>query len=153
MIVFDLVCGLGHPFEGWFSSAEDFAGQKARGILSCPVCASQAIERVPSATRINTGAGEPPAAAAQPDKQPNSQPDKVDPLALAQRMYAHFVDQLLTKTEDVGKDFPAEARRIFYAEAPERPIRGVATQEEHDALVEEGVPVARFPLPPRGRLN
>lgn len=145
MIVFDLRCGLGHQFEGWFGSSEDFDAQRARGILVCPVCASGAIERVPSATRINTGASEP-----APSPKPQ---EKVDPLALAQRLYSHFVDQLLAKTEDVGRDFPAEARRIFYAEAPERPIRGVATQEEHDALIEEGVPVARLPVPPREQLN
>lgn len=148
MIVFDLLCGLGHQFEGWFSSSEDFAAQKSEGMLACPVCASQAIERVPSATRINTGAIAPAAPAT-----PEAQPEKVDPLALAQRLYSHMVDQLLAKTEDVGSDFPSEARRIFYAEAPARPIRGLATQEEHDALVDEGVPVARLPLPPRGRLN
>jgi len=25
MIVFDLLCGEGHRFEGWFGSADDFA--------------------------------------------------------------------------------------------------------------------------------
>lgn len=146
MIVFDLLCGLGHQFEGWFSSAEDFAAQKSGGVLSCPVCATQAVERVPSATRINRGANEPEAAPPAPAPTP-------DPMALAQRLYSQMVDQLLTTTEDVGSEFPAEARRIFYAEVPARPIRGVATTEEHDALVEEGVPVARLPVPPRGRLN
>ena len=52
-----------------------------------------------------------------------------------------------------GKQFPAEARKIFYDQAPARPIRGQATNEEHDELVDEGIPVARLPLPPTGKLN
>jgi hypothetical protein len=64
-----------------------------------------------------------------------------------------MLDDLLTKTEDVGREFPAEARKIFYKRGAERPIRGQATQEEHDALVDEGIPVARFPVPPKEELN
>ena len=58
---------------------------------------------------------------------------------------------MLTRAEDVGKAFPAEARRIHYEEAPARMIRGEATQEEHEALVEEGIPVALLPVPPAKR--
>jgi hypothetical protein len=74
-------------------------------------------------------------------------------LAIAQKLYSRMLDELLTKSEDVGSAFPAEARRIHYREAPARSIRGHASQEEHDALVEEGIPVARLPIPPSGRWN
>jgi hypothetical protein len=67
-------------------------------------------------------------------------------------LYSRMLDELLTKTEDVGKEFPSEARKIYYQEAPARAIRGEATAEEHDELVDEGIPVARLPLPPK-RLN
>jgi hypothetical protein len=59
-----------------------------------------------------------------------------------------MLDELLTRSEDVGAEFPAEARRIHYQEAPERMIRGQASQEEHEALVEEGIPVLKMPIPP-----
>lgn len=154
MIVFDLKCGDGHRFEGWFASGEDFAAQRERGLLSCPQCNSPRIERVPSATRINV-LGE-----AQPAPEPAPTPAKTepdatgrDPFAIAQMLYSRLVDEIMTKTEDVGREFPAEARKIFYEEAPVRAIRGIATQEEHDSLVEEGVPVARLPLPPSGSWN
>jgi hypothetical protein len=52
----------------------------------------------------------------------------------------------------VGKEFPAEARKIYYQEVPARAIRGQATEQEHEDLVDEGIPVARLPVPP-GRLN
>src|SRR6266850_1916858 len=150
MIVFDLLCSSGHRFEGWFGSAADFASQRERGLLACPSCGSTHVERVPSATRANLGA-EPPKPPAQPAKTPDM--EGKDPFAIAQMLYSRMLDELLTKTEDVGKEFPAEARKIFYREAPERAIRGQATQEEHDEMVDEGIPVARFPLPPKDGLN
>ena len=42
------------------------------------------------------------------------------------------------------------ARKIHYDEAPARAIRGQATAEEHEELLEEGIPVARLPIPPTG---
>jgi hypothetical protein len=141
MKIFDLLCGTGHHFEGWFASAEDYAGQKARGLVGCPTCGSQEVDRVPSATRFNTGA---------PQPAPREQAGQ-DPFAIAQKLYSRMLDELLTKSEDVGSAFPAEARRIHYQEIPARSIRGQASQQEHDALVEEGIPVARLPIPPSGR--
>ena len=76
-----------------------------------------------------------------------------DPFAVAQILYSRMLDELLTKSEDVGKEFPAEARKIFYKESPARAIRGQATNEQHDELIEEGIPVARLPLPPTDKLN
>ena len=43
--------------------------------------------------------------------------------------------------DDVGKKFPEEARKIYYGEAPMRPIMGQAKLEEARELLEEGVPV------------
>jgi hypothetical protein len=149
MKIFDLLCEAGHKFEGWFGSAEDFASQKRERLLECPTCGSLHIERVPSASRVNLGAQAP---VQQP---PGKTPDMAgkDPFAIAQMLYSRMLDELLTKTEDVGKAFPAEARRIFHEEAPARPIRGTATAEEHEELIDEGIPVARLPWPPSGPLN
>ncbi len=152
MIVFDLCCEAGHRFEGWFGSSADFASQKERQLLSCPACNSSKVERVPSAARFNLGAPEPKAKApAAKPNQPQPTPDmqRKDPFAIAQMLYSRMLDEMLTKSEDVGKDFPAEARKIFYEEAPARPIRGEATQEQHEEMVDEGIPVLRLPVPPR----
>lgn len=147
MIVFDLACAAGHRFEGWFSSAGDFASQRDRKLLSCPSCGSAQVSKVPSATRANLGAVEP--------KQPAKTPDMEgkDAFSIAQMLYSRMLDELLTRSEDVGKEFPREARKIFYKEAPARAIRGLATGEEHQELVDEGIPVARLPVPPADKLN
>ena len=152
MIVFDLLCGHGHRFEGWFASADDFASQKSRGLLSCPTCGAASVERTPSATRFNTGA-EAPKPAKAPVAQKTPDMEGKDPFAVAQMLYSRMLDDILTKSEDVGTRFPSEARKIFYSQAPGRAIRGQASNEEHQELLEEGIPVARLPVPPRDRMN
>jgi hypothetical protein len=155
MIVFDLLCTAGHRFEGWFGSAEDFSAQRDRGLLSCPSCGESSVQRIPSAARVNLGAQPPKAPVPAKPGVPARTPDMEgkDPFAIAQMLYSRMLDELLTKTEDVGRKFPEEARKIFYEEAPARPIRGQASDEEHDALIDEGIPVARFPLPKGEDLN
>ena len=151
MIVFNLHCKEGHRFEGWFGSARDYASQKKRGLLSCPSCGDASIERGLSAPRLNMGAQEPTKPPQAPVQKTPDMEGK-DPFAVAQILYSRMLDEILTKSEDVGSKFPEEARKIFYQESPGRAIRGQATQEEHDALVDEGIPVARFPVLP-DRLN
>ena len=150
MIVFDLLCGGGHRFEGWFGSASDFATQRERNLLSCPSCGSAEVERVPSAARVNFGAPQPKAPPA-PGKTPEM--EGKDPFAIAQMLYSRMLDELLTKSEDVGKEFPSEARKIFYKQTDARAIRGQATNDEHQELLDEGIPVARLPVPPSDKLN
>lgn len=153
MIVFDLLCATGHRFEGWFASAGEFASQKKRRLVQCPTCSSAEVRRIPSAVRANLGAQ--PPQPQQPAKAPEKTPEMEgkDPFAIAQMLYSKMLDELLTKSEDVGKTFPQEARKIFYDQAPARPIRGQATNEEHEELLDEGIPVARFPVPPSDKLN
>jgi len=151
---------MGHRFEGWFGSAGDFARQKERRLLQCPSCGSAEVERVPSAARFNLGAQEPRQAAqakqskqaekpAAPAAEKTPQMEGKDAFAIAQMLYSRMLDELFTKSEDVGKEFPSEARKIYYEESKPRAIRGQATQQEHDELVDEGIPVARLPIPPK----
>jgi hypothetical protein len=150
MIVYDLECGGGHRFEGWFASKTDFAAQSERGLVGCPKCGVQEVRRIPSVTRFNSGAIEPQekVAPAQPAEFAGK-----DPAAIAQILYARFVDEMLQKSEDVGRAFPVEARRIHNQEAPARSIRGQATDEEHAELLDEGIAVLRLPVPPRDLMN
>ena len=136
MIVFELICADRHRFEGWFASAEDFEGQKARGLLSCPVCSDSSIEKLLTAKIGRHEAEAPqrvqaPAAVAQPHN------------------LQEMIDVILLNTENVGRDFPSEARRIHRKEARERSIRGIATSEETRDLLEEGIAVMPLPIPPR----
>lgn len=153
MIVFDLLCEGEHRFEGWFSSAEEFASQNDRRLVQCPSCGSAEVRRIPSAARFNLGAQPPAAPRAKRGEPTTEMMEGKDPFAIAQMLYSRMLDELLTKSEDVGKAFPEEARKIFYNESEARPIRGQATDEEHQQLREEGIPVFRLPVPPTDKLN
>jgi len=142
MIVFELICRDQHRFEGWFASGEDFTSQQNRGLLECPVCGGAHVEKLPTA-KIRT------------------QPEPGIPLQVGTEQaqtdrrgdVSRVIDYILTHSEDVGNSFAAEARKIYYQEAPQRSIRGVATRAEAEDLREEGVPVFSLPVPPQDRWN
>jgi len=142
MIVFELICPGHHRFEGWFASAEDFDGQKRRGLLSCPACGHSGIEKLPSA-KIRTGEAELLPAVREENPPAAEQPRT--PTSLHE-----LIDYVLLNTENVGREFAAEARRIHQKEAPYRTIRGTATRQETEDLLEEGIPVMSLPIPPHG---
>ena len=155
MKVLDLQCGYGHDFEGWFASEDDFQSQLSRRLLSCPMCGDTGVVKLPSAPRLNLGArastGD--TGQAQPDAQTASPPEVAMQPQLSghmelQAVWLRAVRKLVAATEDVGPRFATEARRIHEGEAPERAIRGQATREETEALLDEGIPVLPLPLPP-----
>jgi hypothetical protein len=67
--------------------------------------------------------------------------------------YRQLVAALVANSEDVGKEFAREARRIHYIEAPERSIRGQASNEEFEALRDEGIEVLRIAVINKEDLN
>jgi hypothetical protein len=58
-----------------------------------------------------------------------------------------MVRHVVANTEDVGDSFPEEARKMHYGEAEQRNIRGHATPEETEELIDEGIAVMPLPLP------
>ena len=143
MIVFDLICQEQHRFEGWFTSGEDFTSQQTRGLINCPVCGGAHVAKLPAA-KIRKQTAEP--AASVPGKP-------VAPVQRGQMELSRVIDYIMTHSEDVGRGFAEEARKIYYQEAPQRNIRGVATRSETEDLNDEGVPVFSLPIPPQDRWN
>ena len=156
--VFDLQCEHSHVFEGWFASADAYESQKARGLLTCPVCNSTKVNRKVSAARLNVGHLKrerlegPAQQAAQAETKPKEAPVMPSPsspegaeLARVQAEIIRHVRKVLRETENVGSGFAEESRRIHYGEADERPIRGTATPEERHELAEEGIAVMPIP--------
>ncbi|GAA5235794.1 DUF1178 family protein [Verticiella sediminum] len=134
--VFDLACAAGHVFEGWFASREDYDTQRERGLLQCPVCDSREVSRQASAARLNvSGAREPRQA----------EPAQHAELSQAQAEVLRQMRRALRAAENVGPRFAEEARRMHEGDAPERMIRGTASQAESRALLEEGIAVMPVP--------
>ncbi len=131
MIVFDLACTAGHVFEAWFGSQADYDDQRARQLVSCPVCGDDAVDKAPMAPRIASRD------IAVPDRKAVMQA-----MMMAQR-------KMLASSENVGSRFAKEARAIHSGDAEERVIHGQATPAEAKSLVDDGVPVAPLPFPVR----
>jgi len=138
MKVLDLQCAHHHAFEGWFASEHDFQSQLARGLVACPMCDDTAITKLLSAPRLNLGAS-------GPVKSPVAEPVAAGPGAHAE--WLRMVRHVMAHSEDVGERFAEVARQMHYGETQERNIRGKATPEETEALIEEGVPVLPLLLP------
>ncbi len=141
MKVLDLQCAHSHTFEGWFGSEEDFQSQLSRGLVECPLCGDTAITKMLSAPRLNFGASAPAATEAK---------QEVAAVTVTQAMQAAWLQAMrhvVANTEDVGEKFAEEARRIHYGEADERGIRGKASAQETEALLEEGIGVMPLVLP------
>ncbi|MEZ5608357.1 MAG: DUF1178 family protein [Burkholderiaceae bacterium] len=153
MKVLNLQCSGGHVFEGWFASEDDFQDQQARQLVACPLCSDTAVSKMLSAPRLNLGRGGPPPVASDSARSAAPGPgDQAAPVAslppqAMQAAWLQMVRRVLAQTEDVGERFADEARRIHHGEAAERGIRGQATPEQTEALLEEGIAVMPLPIP------
>lgn len=155
MKVLNLQCSHQHAFEGWFASEDDFQGQLARGLVTCPLCADPGIQKMPSAPRLNFGAAVPvPAACARELSVPAASAavgslQEVAPLAglPGPAEFLKALRAVMANTEDVGERFADEARAMHYGDSEQRSIRGQASRAEAIELMEEGIEVMPLPLP------
>ncbi|MDR6101161.1 hypothetical protein QE369_001339 [Agrobacterium larrymoorei] len=138
MIRYSLTCEHAHAFEGWFSGSADFDSQVERGLISCPVCNSQAISKTLMAPSVSTGR--------KKDAMRTLAMDTAQKEVLTKIKEA--VAAIRANAEDVGDKFAEEARRIHYGEVEERGIIGQASLEDARALLEEGIEVAPLPVLP-----
>jgi len=135
MIIFDLKCApQGHVFEAWFGSNEDYEGQRARGLVACPICGTGEVEKAPMAPRVGAS---------------GSRGEELPPEAVKAALagMAEAQKKLLEQSEHVGDRFPDEARAIHLGEAEGRAIHGRATPQQAEDLRDEGIPVAPLPFP------
>lgn len=173
MKVLDLQCDAGHVFEGWFGSEQDYQHQLARSLVSCPMCSSATITKKLSAPRLNLRATH--TASAQPladGDAHEAQQDRPSPggatsaagraasgssmsggtsvpatSAALQAQVLSAMRELWHATEDVGDQFPDQARAMHYGDAEPKAIRGQASREQALELVEEGIDVLPLLVP------
>ena len=145
MIIYDLECGASHRFEGWFKNADEFAEQQQNGLLTCPVCGSDNIRKLPSASHISKAGSA------------SAKPETVQGMGQAERhqVMKMFHDYINHHFDDVGTKFAEQAKKMHYGEIEERNIRGTATSDEIRELREEGVSAVQLPPAPydKDKLN
>ena len=147
MIVFDLTCDGGHRFEGWFGSSDDYAGQRARGLVSCPQCGSGEVEKAPMAPAVPRKGNREAAAGAAPVAQPMARGPMPPEVVEALGRLAEAQARALKNSRWVGDSFAEKTRAMHYGEQDPETIHGQASPEEAQALFDEGIPVAPLPFP------
>jgi hypothetical protein len=177
MIKYALRCEHGHAFESWFQDSASFDKQAKRGLVSCPACDSIKVEKSIMAPQIprkgrtaEQRAGEEkmqrtvarqkkaegaPAPTADVASVPAAAPSP-EPLLMAQEKellskLKELRDHIKANADNVGDEFPEQARKMHYGEIEHRPIYGDATPGEAKALIEEGVEVMPLPVLPEDR--
>jgi hypothetical protein len=159
MILYRLRCSKGHEFESWFKDSKTYERQEKKSLIGCAVCGDSKVARAIMAPRIgkksNAVEGEaPPAAPAPTAEQQQAQQQMA---ALARHMPKELREALMKvrtevekNCEHVGDKFAEEARKIHYGESNKRGIYGETSDEEAEALAEEGIEFGRLPWIPRG---
>ena len=161
MIRYELRCDQAHEFDGWFKDSAAFDKLAGAGFVECPHCGPTKVAKRLMAPAIpkkgrparNTKAEAPPAPVPEAPAAPPS-PPALPAAGLAampaelRSMLRHMRTEIEKNCDYVGADFAEEARKIHHGETEARGIFGEASEDEAEALREEGIEVARIPWVP-----
>lgn len=134
MIQYALVCENAHKFDAWFRNAEAYDDQHKRGIVTCPICMSAAVDKALMAPAVARSSSEKVALSIGHPQQAQ----------LREAMLA-LRNKVTSEADYVGDKFAEEARKIHFKDVEARGIYGEATQDEVASLIEDGVDF--MPLP------
>lgn len=165
MIRYELRCEQAHEFDGWFKDSAAFDKLAAAGLVECPHCGPTKVAKRLMAPAIpkkgrparNTKPEAPPAPVVEapaPPPVPPSPPPGLPAAALAampaelRAMLRHMRAEVEKNCDYVGANFAEEARKIHHGEAEARGIFGEASEDEAEALRDEGIEIARIPWVP-----
>ena len=157
MIRYNLVCDQRHEFESWFANSAAYDKQAKRGLVSCPLCGSEKVEKAIMAPRLartdKSGPIVAPAEEAAP--APAEAPTPVAMISPQEREFRtklkELRDHLVKNSDNVGKKFPEEARKMHYGETEHRSIYGEASPKDAKELHEEGIEFHPLPVLPDER--
>jgi hypothetical protein len=149
MIRYTLVCEQKHEFESWFASSAAYDKQAKRGLVSCPACGSDKVEKAIMAPRLaGMRKGRKQAAV----ERPSAPVAMISPQEQELRTKLKELREHITKNADyVGPQFPEEARKMHYGEIEHRSIYGEATLEAAAELHDEGIELHPLPMLPDER--
>jgi hypothetical protein len=157
VICYTLVCDKGHNFESWFANSAAYDRQVKRKLIACPVCDSVKVEKAIMAPRLarkdkSTSMPEPAEAPVAAPPAPAAQPVMISPQEREFRAkLKELRDHLTANSDNVGKKFPEEARKMHYGEIEHRSIYGEASADDAKALHEEGIEFHPLPVLPDER--
>jgi hypothetical protein len=159
MIRYSLVCERKHDFEIWFKNSADYDKQSKRGLVTCPSCGSEKVEKAlmaPSLGRgTRKGSTEIAVPAAMPAVEAPAPVESKAPVAMMSPQEREFRtklkelrDHLTKNAENVGGKFPEEARKMHYGDIEHRSIYGEASPQDAKELADEGIEFHPLPMLP-----
>ena len=134
MILFDLNCENKHQFEVWFPSSAKYDEQRKKKLINCPYCNSSNVKKALMAPNLNI--------IAKGKVKKNTINKNKKSLETSIKKLQKLIEK---NTEDVGKNFAEEARKIHYGEKATKSIRGETTKKEAEDLLEEGISCISMP--------
>lgn len=137
--LYNFKCICGTVFEAMVAGTKEADEQIKKGLLSCPVCESVKVVRIPTAARIKKSSG------SLLSHEKDVKPEDVE------NAVKKVLSSLANSCEDVGERFVEEVRSIKQGTSPSRPVKGTAKAEEVRQLLDEGIPV--FPVPEKKTVN
>ena len=161
MILYRLRCSKGHEFESWFKDSKTYERQEKKSLIGCAVCGDAKVVRAPMAPRLGKGGKKADVEAPAPPLRRHPRPRRrrsssrwrpwpsTCPRSCARRC-SRCATEVEKNCEHVGDKFAEEARKIHYGESDKRGIYGETSDEEAEALADEGIEFGRLPWIPRG---
>ncbi|MDZ4188007.1 MAG: DUF1178 family protein [Hydrogenophaga sp.] len=152
MKVLNLQCAHQHDFEGWFSSEDDYTNQLAQGLLICPLCGDEQIQKMLSAPRLNLRTNRADSTAPTTEEPVvNNTSNSLSPSGSSKQLQAQLINamrEVIANTEDVGERFADQARAMHHGDMDPRNIRGRTSPAVAIELMEEGIDVLPLPAIP-----
>lgn len=137
MIQYSLTCENRHAFDAWFKNAAAYDEQAKRGIVTCPICSTQKVEKSLMAPAISRVASEKMSFSTGHPQQ-----------AQLRAAMKALREKVMAEADYVGDRFADEARKIHDRESEPRGIYGEATHDEVAGMIEDGIDFMPLPSVP-----
>jgi len=136
LIRYNLICENDHNFESWFKDSTSCDDQIKLKNVFCPECNTNVVSKALMSPRI------PKKGSSNTKKNTVLSHGRTNILNDAIRKIR---EEIKKNSEYVGKEFPEEARKIYYNESEQRSIYGEATAKDIKELNEEGIDIIHIP--------
>ena len=133
MIKYNLKCKNNHEFESWFSDSIEFEKLSIKKMIECTFCGTRLIKKSIMSPNVLTN---------EEKISKKKSFKKIQKMREDLLKMRNFVEK---NFENVGKDFPREVRNIYYDKRKNKNIYGHATDEETEALKDEGIELTTIP--------
>ena len=142
-IKFSLICKCNAKFEGWFPTNEHYENQLVKGQLICPMCDSTKVRKDIMSPSIKKKSTKTPRQRGK-ENILNMTGEQMVMGGRARTLLRQLEKHVKDKFENVGKNFPREARKAHQGKRNEE-FYGTATKKETDKLVNEGIDLFHVP--------